>query len=78
MAEVVGDHAVDVGYGPALPKVEGERVVPSKRQAPELMIEFRCPTCFSYYIVDVYTGVPSCKDGHPLTFLKALRIVEGQ
>lgn len=77
-AETMLEGKVDAGYVPAPPKVDAERVVPSKRPAPTLMIQFRCPECFSYYIKDAYAGVPSCQDGHRLTFLKAVRIMEGQ
>lgn len=62
-------------------ELSGKRVI-GKKEAPRLLVLYRCPKCEVGDTFDAYDGVPSCSgdpthsNAHPKEFMTPIRLVK--
>lgn len=62
-------------------ELSGKRVI-GKKEAPRLLVLYRCPKCEVGDTFDAYDGVPSCSgdpthgSAHPKEFMTPIRLVK--
>ena len=70
---------IQQSYSPDPSSGTDKLMVPSKREAPELLVSYRCPrtSCSKTAVLNAYLGVPSCHNNHVITFMEPMFIVKG-